>query len=164
VFGKKYYKAIDPAKNNPLGQLWDDPYNRDDIITNAIMHIVVNKPVKLIIGSKDVIHDVGLAQFRMKMDAVPGTPTTMWFTPKYTTKQMIEKTGDPDFVYELSCDQLCGKGHFSMRGVVIVETQEEFDRWIISQKPQYMAAHPEQAPQKTQAADTAKVTAANLKK
>jgi cytochrome c oxidase subunit 2 len=91
----------------------------------------------------------------MKMDAVPGTPTTMWFTPKFTTKQMAEKSGDPDFVYELSCDQMCGKGHFSMRGVVIVETQEEFDRWVISQKPQYAIAHQEQAPQKTtQPADT----------
>ena len=92
------------------------------------MHIVVNKPVKLIIGSKDVIHDVGFAQFRMKMDAVPGTPTTMWFTPKYTTKEMKEKTGNPDFVYEISCDQMCGKGHLGMRGVLIVETQEEFDQ------------------------------------
>ncbi len=162
VFGKKYYKNIEPEKN-PLGQLWDDPYNHDDIIANAL-HIVVNKPVKLIINSKDVVHDVGLTQFRMKMDAVPGTPTTMWFTPKFTTKQMVEKSGDPDFVYELSCDQMCGKGHFGMRGVVIVETQEEFDRWVISQKPQYMAAHPEQAPQKTQPADTTKVVAASLKK
>ncbi len=153
VFGKKYYKEINPEKNNPLGQLWDDPYNHDDIIQNEL-HIVVNKPVKLVIGSKDVVHDVGLAQFRMKMDAVPGTPTTMWFTPKYTTKQMAEKTGDPDFVYELSCDQMCGKGHFTMRGVVIVETQEEFDRWIISKQPQYAVAHTEQTPQRTQPTDT----------
>ena len=50
------------------------------------MHLVVNKPVKLVISAKDVIHDVGLAHFRMKMDAVPGTPTTMWFTPTKTTK------------------------------------------------------------------------------
>src|SRR5204862_506485 len=140
-------------------------------ITLAITGIVFFITQKLIFGSKDVIHDVGLAQFRMKMDAVPGTPTTMWFTPKYTTRQMIEKTGDPDFVYEISCDQLCGKGHYAMRGVLIVETQEEFDRWIISQKPQYVAAHPELTPQKTQAADTTKraadttkVAVANLKK
>jgi cytochrome c oxidase subunit 2 len=51
------------------------------------MHLVVNKPVKLVIGSKDVIHDVGLAHFRMKMDAVPGTPTTMWFTPRFTASK-----------------------------------------------------------------------------
>lgn len=172
VFGKKYYKNIDPEKNNPLGQLWDDPYNHDDILINEL-HLVVNKPVKLIIGSKDVVHDVGLAQFRMKMDAVPGTPTTMWFTPKFTTRQMIEKTGDPDFVYEISCDQMCGKGHFGMRGVIIVETQEEFDRWIYSQKPQYAKMVEEQNPPsnksasdstRKQSADTTKTVAANMKK
>jgi len=172
VFGKKYYKNIDPGKGNSLGQLWEDPYNHDDIIANEL-HIVVNKPVKLIIGSKDVVHDVGLTQFRMKMDAVPGTPTTMWFTPKFTTRQMVEKSGDPDFVYELSCDQMCGKGHFGMRGVVIVETQEEFDRWIYSQKPQYVKVMEEQTPTPAKpqtdsaskkAADTTKTVAANMKK
>ena len=102
--------------------------------------LVENKPVKLIIGSRDVIHDVGLAHFRMKMDAVPGTPTTMWFTPLYTTKEMKEKTNNPDFVYEISCDQMCGKGHYSMKGQMEVVTQEEFDVWMLSQKPKYQTA------------------------
>ena len=146
VFGKKYYKNIDPANNNPAGQLWDDPANRDDVFVEQEMHLVVNKPVKLIIGSKDVIHDVGLVHFRMKMDAVPGTPTTMWFTPRFTTKQMIEKTGKPNFVYELSCDQMCGKGHTGMRGVVVVETQEEFDSWMSKQTPQYRKAQQKLVP------------------
>ena len=146
IFGKKYFKKVDAANNNPAGQLWEDPANYDDIFMEQEMHLVVNKPVRLIIGSKDVIHDVGLPHFRMKMDAVPGTPTTMWFTPRFTTKQMIEKTGKPDFVYELSCDQLCGKGHWSMRGVIVVETQEEFDRWIASKKPQYYVAFPDKDP------------------
>jgi len=137
--GARYYKEIDPTKNNPLGQIWSDPANRDDIVGSQEMHIVVNKPVKLIIYSKDVIHDVGLVHFRMKMDAVPGTPTTMWFTPKYTTKQMKEKYGD-DFAYEISCDQMCGAGHYSMRGVVIVETQAEHDEFLRKQKAQYAIA------------------------
>jgi heme/copper-type cytochrome/quinol oxidase subunit 2 len=73
----------------PLGQLWEDSTNKDDIyITQEDLHLVVNKPVRLIINAKDVIHDVGLSHFRLKMDAVPGTPTTMWFTPTKTTKQM----------------------------------------------------------------------------
>ena len=164
--GKKYYKEISDVKNNPLGQLWDDPFNHDDIYEHEL-HLVVGKPVKLVIGAKDVIHDVGMPQFRMKMDAVPGTPTTMWFTPKFTTRQMAEKTGNPDFVYEISCDQMCGKGHFSMRGPVVVETQEEFDRWIISKKPQYLVANPQFDPsiKNQSAADTAnkgKVVAANM--
>lgn len=147
VFGKKYYKNTDEAKGNPLGQLWDDPANHDDIyIAGDAMHLVVNKPVQLIIGAKDVIHDVGLAHFRMKMDAVPGTPTTMWFTPTKTTKQMIEETGNPDFVFEISCDQMCGKGHTGMRGTIIVESQEEFDAWMAGKKPQYLAANPDKDP------------------
>jgi len=139
VLGKKYYKNVDESKGNPLGQIWDDPANRDDIYTTGEMHIVVNRPVKLLIGAKDVIHDVGLAHFRMKMDAVPGVPTTMWFTPKYTTRQMREKYG-PDFNYEISCNQICGKGHFSMRGTVIVESEAEYKVWLASKQPQYVAA------------------------
>jgi cytochrome c oxidase subunit 2 len=147
ILGKKYYKEISDAKSNPLGQLWDDPANYDDIyISGEPMHLVVNKPVKLVIGAKDVIHDVGLAHFRMKMDAVPGTPTTMWFTPTKTTKQMKEETGNPNFVYEISCDQMCGKGHTGMRGEIIVESQEEFDSWIVGKTPQYIAANPGKKP------------------
>jgi cytochrome c oxidase subunit II len=156
VFGKKYFKSTNEAKGNPLGQLWEDPYNHDDVyVSGEAMHLVVNKPVKLIIGAKDVIHDVGLAHFRMKMDAVPGTPTTMWFTPTKTTKQMIQETENPDFVYEISCDQMCGKGHWSMRGTIIVETQEEFDAWMAGKKPQYLVANPQLDKSVKPAADTA---------
>ncbi|MFZ9301655.1 MAG: cytochrome c oxidase subunit II, partial [Chitinophagaceae bacterium] len=143
ILGKKYYKKVDAANSNPVGQLWEDPANHDDVFVEQEMHLVVGKPVQLVIGAKDVIHDVGLVHFRLKMDAVPGTPTTMWFTPKFTTKEMKVKTGNPDFVYEISCDQLCGKGHWSMRGVIVVETQEEFDAWLASKKPQYLVANPD---------------------
>lgn len=145
VLGKKYFKNIDEAKSNPLGQIWEDKANQDDIYVSQEVHVVVNKPVKFIIGAKDVIHDVGLAHFRMKMDAVPGIPTTMWFTPKFTTKEMKEKHG-PDFQYEISCDQMCGSGHFGMRGVIVVETQEEFDRWLAAKTPQYIAAREANTP------------------
>jgi cytochrome c oxidase subunit 2 len=167
VLGKKYFKQVDAAANNPVGQLWDDPNNHDDIFVEQEMHLVVNKPVKLVIGAKDVIHDVGLAHFRMKMDAVPGTPTTMWFTPTHTTKEMKEITKNPDFVYELSCDQMCGKGHFGMRAVIVVETQAEFDVWLAGKKPQYLVANPQFDPAVKQVKDTAiaakpiAVTAAN---
>ena len=118
---------------------------------------MVNKPVKLVIGAKDVIHDVGLPHFRMKMDAVPGTPTTMWFTPTKTTRQMIAETGNPNFVFEMACDQMCGQGHYTMRGVVVVETQEEFDQYMATKKPQYYTVFPDKDPavQKAAAADTA---------
>lgn len=137
--GKKYFKEVDETRGNPLGQLWDDPANHDDIYTTGEMHIVVNKPVKLVIYAKDVIHDVGLAHFRMKMDAVPGIPTTLWFTPKFTTREMREKYG-PDFNYEISCDQMCGRGHFGMRGTIVVESEAEYKMWLASKPVQYQVA------------------------
>ena len=156
--GKKYYKNI--TSTNPLGQIWNDPDNRDDKYATQEMHVVVNKPVKLIIGAKDVIHDVGLAHFRMKMDAVPGIPTTMWFTPKYTTRQMKEKYGQ-DFNYEISCDQMCGAGHYTMRGVIVVESQAEFNVWLAKQATQYEAANAQPAAPAGTAADTVKAVALN---
>jgi cytochrome c oxidase subunit 2 len=75
---------------------------------------------------------------------------------------MKEKTGNPDFVYEISCDQMCGKGHYSMRGTIVVETQAEFDMWLAGKKPQYYVANPDKDPamQKT---DSVKVVAAVVK-
>ena len=143
--GSKNYQLIDPAASNPMGQDWNDAANKDDIVSGE-MHLVVNKPVKLVINSQDVIHDVGMPHFRLKMDAVPGVPTTQWFTPTITTEEMKKITGDPDFVYELACDQLCGNGHYSMRAVIVVQTQEEFDAWEASQQSQYQLAMGEQAP------------------
>ena len=136
VFGKKYYQNIDDGKNNSLGLIWDDPASHDDLVVNE-MYLVKNQPVKLIINSRDVIHDVGLAHFRMKMDAVPGTPTTMWFTPLFTTEEMKKKTNNENFEYELSCDQMCGRGHFTMRAIVKVVTPEEFILWKAKQKSNY---------------------------
>ena len=121
---------------NTLGVDFSDSTSFDDIHTTE-MHIPVGTPVKLVINAMDVIHDVGLSHFRMKMDAVPGIPTTMWFTPKYTTAEMKKRTGNPDFVYEISCDQMCGQGHFSMRGVIIVDTEEDYNKWLATQKTEY---------------------------
>jgi cytochrome c oxidase subunit 2 len=143
--GKKYYKNIDEDKSNPLGQIWEDPDNKDDKISTGEVHLVVNRPVKFIIGSKDVIHDLGLPHFRMKMDAVPGMPTTIWFTPKYTTREMKKKYGD-DFNYEISCDQMCGPGHYGMRGLIVVESEPEFRVWLAKQETQYAKAHPVSTP------------------
>jgi cytochrome c oxidase subunit 2 len=159
VFGNKYYRNISDAENNSLGLLWDDPKSHDDLVVANTMYLVVNQPVKMIINSRDVIHDVGLAAFRMKMDAVPGTPTTMWFTPKYTTLEMKKMTNNPDFEYEISCDQMCGKGHFSMKGVIQVVTAEEFVLWRAKQVPNYTQVMKDKMPP---AADSVKTTAAKI--
>lgn len=143
--GRKNYTLINEAKSNPVGQDWADSLNHDDFVSPEL-HVVVGKNVKLVIGSRDVVHDVGLPHFRLKMDAVPGIPTTLWFTPKFTTAEMKKRTGNPDFVYELSCDQMCGSGHYSMKATIVVETQEEYDAWVAAQPTQYAQAHPAEAP------------------
>ena len=162
ILGKKYYKEIDPATNS-LGLVWkndstynlkDDPATHDDIVMEQTLYLVKDKPVKFIIGSRDVIHDVGLPQFRLKMDAVPGIPTTMWLTPKYTTDEMRKITNNPNFDYEIACDQLCGNGHYSMKGIIKVVTQEEFDIWMAKQKPYYYLAFPDQDPDNKKATDS----------
>ncbi len=159
VFGKKFYQNIDDGKSNSLGLIWDDPATHDDIVVNQEMYVVVNRPVKLIINSRDVIHDVGLVHFRMKMDAVPGTPTTMWFTPLFTTEEMKKKTNNPDFEYEISCDQMCGRGHYTMKGVIKVVTQEEFILWKAKQKTNYATAFPDKAGDGQTVKDSTKVVA-----
>jgi cytochrome c oxidase subunit 2 len=153
VLGRKNYRLTDASSGNALGVDWEDGSSHDDIEATE-MHLVVGKPVLLVINAQDVIHDVGLPHFRLKMDAVPGIPTTLSFTPKYTTEQMKEITGNKNFVYEIACDQMCGSGHYSMRGVIIVETQGEYDAWMASKKPQYLTVKEGAAPSSPAAADS----------
>jgi cytochrome c oxidase subunit II len=176
TFGKKYFRLIDEGKSNMLGLIWKDttlekrnnrneivghtalqadPAGFDDIVETDALYLVKDQPVKIIIGSRDVIHDVGLSHFRLKMDAVPGTPTTIWFTPLYTTEEMKKITNNANFEYELSCDQMCGNGHWSMRGIIKVVTKDEFILWRAKQKAAYAGAFPaQQAPTSVAPADT----------
>lgn len=124
---------------NAVGINFDDSASRDDFMPSDL-HVVVNKPANLLIRSRDVIHDVGIPYLRVKMDAVPGLTTLFWFIPTETTAQMRAEKNDPNFNYELACDQLCGKGHFGMKAIVVVETQEEFDKWQSSQQSFYASA------------------------
>lgn len=147
MLGKKNFKLYNTPAGNTLGVDFNDPESHDDLRANEL-HIPVGRPVKLVIHAQDVIHDVGLPHFRLKMDAVPGIPTTLWFTPKYTTEEMRERTGNPNFTYEIACDQMCGSGHFSMRGVIVVETEENYKKWLASLKPEYYGLYPDRDPSK----------------
>lgn len=134
TLGNYEFDYIDPV--NKVGIDFNDPASRDDFMATE-MHVVVNKPVLLRIRSRDVIHDVGIPYFRVKMDAVPGLITRFWFIPTVTTEEMRKRNNDPDFNYEIACDQLCGKGHYGMKGLVVVETQQQFDEWMAKQQPFY---------------------------
>lgn len=129
--GKFNYQLIDDE--NRLGIDFSDPFSKDDFFPREI-HIPKGKPVLFKIRARDVIHSVYAPHFRLQMNAVPGMPTKFWFVPTKSTADMREETKNPDFQYELVCNKICGKGHFAMRYIIIVEEPDEYEQWYISQE------------------------------
>lgn len=115
-FGKRSLALM--HANNPLGLDENDPDAKDDFFTVNELWVPANKPILLNLSSKDVIHSFFVPEFRVKMDAVPGIKTTLWFE--------AIRTG----TFEIACAQLCGKGHYVMRGKVHVLSQPEFQAWL----------------------------------
>ena len=118
---------------------YTDESAMDDIIVSNELYLPNNKAVLVKIRALDVLHAFYLAHFRVKMDAVPGTPTRFWFKPTVSTAQMRERLNKPDFNYELACAEMCGKGHFGMMRPVVVVEEDEFNAWLNKQVPYYDA-------------------------
>ena len=93
----------------------------DDIVTLNQLHFPVGRPVVATLRSKDVIHSFFLPEFRVKQDAVPGMSTRIWFDAM--------RVGH----WEIACAELCGLGHYRMKGFVTVETPEEYEKWLAEQ-------------------------------
>jgi cytochrome c oxidase subunit 2 len=129
VFGRTDIKLID-LQSNPLGLDRTDPAAKDDITTVNQVYLPVNKPIIVNLRSKDVIHSFNVPEFRVKQDAIPGLTIPIWFIPNVTTAEMRTRTGNPNFQYEIACAQLCGLGHYRMRGFVTVLSTEEFQKWM----------------------------------
>jgi cytochrome c oxidase subunit 2 len=107
---------------NPFGMNPNDPNGRDDLlVAGPELHLPLGRPVKVLLRSKDVLHNFTVTQVRVKMDLVPGLVTHVWFTPT--------RTG----TYDLLCEELCGVGHFAMRGRVVVEEPAAFRAWMARQ-------------------------------
>jgi cytochrome c oxidase subunit 2 len=116
VFGRTDIKLV--AADNPIGLDRTDGASKDDITTNKQMNQPLNRPILIHLTSKDVIHSFSLNQMRVKQDAIPGVSFPVWFTPT--------KTGD----WEVNCSQLCGLGHYRMRGFYSIKTQQDYDAWL----------------------------------
>ncbi len=127
-FGRTDPKLVSP--DNPLGLDRRDPDAKDDVTTIHQLNVPVNTPILVHLTSKDVIHSFGLYEMRIKQDAIPGLDIPLWFIPTVTTDEMRRKLGKADFDYEIACSQLCGLGHFRMRGFVTVQTEPEFRAWL----------------------------------
>lgn len=120
------YRLIDPS--NQFGMDLTDPNSYDDF-SPLEMHLPVGREILFKIRGRDVLHSVYAPHFRLKMDAVPGMPTHFKFTPTKTTAQMRDELGDPGFNYEIACAEVCGRGHFSMRFIVVVEEEDVYNTW-----------------------------------
>ena len=117
VLGKSDNSLID--FDNPFGLDIDDPHGLDDVLVQGNeVHLPIDRPVKVLLRSIDVLHDFYVPQFRAKMDMVPGMVTYFWVTPT--------RTG----TFDILCFELCGTGHYAMRGKVVVDTGADYAAWL----------------------------------
>lgn len=158
TLGKSNVRFIEGV--NSVGVDPADPNTQDDILVREL-HLPKGKRVIFKIRSQDVLHSAYMPHFRAQMNCVPGMVTQFSFIPTMTTQEMrdtpemrdkvaninkirgqksaeLAKKGeealDPyEFDYLLLCNKICGASHYNMQMKIIVETQEEFDKWIAQQ-------------------------------
>ncbi|MFT5313924.1 MAG: cytochrome c oxidase subunit 2 [Paraglaciecola sp.] len=118
--GKSAIKHI--SIDNPFGVDPLDPLGQDDVLVQDNRLVLpIDVPVKVLMRSKDVLHNFYVPQFRVKMDMVPGTVSYIWFTPTVLGE------------FEILCAEFCGLGHFNMRGHVEVQEVADFEHWLAKQ-------------------------------
>jgi cytochrome c oxidase subunit II len=115
VFGRTTQALV--SASNPVGIDREDPAAADDIGLLNVLMLPINRTVVVQLTSRDVIHSFTLNEMRVKQDAVPGMTSRIWFTPI--------TNGD----WEIACSQLCGLGHYRMRGEYHVVDQGAWDKW-----------------------------------
>jgi cytochrome c oxidase subunit 2 len=126
-FGRTDIKLV--SADNPLGLDRTDQNAKDDITTINQLNLPVDRPVLVHLMSKDVIHSFGLFEMRVKQDAIPGLQIPVWFVPN--------RVGE----YEIACSQLCGLGHFRMRGFITIQTAADFRQWMTEQEKELASAN-----------------------
>jgi len=118
-FGRTDPKLV--TADNLLGIDRTDPGAKDDVITSNQLNLPVDRPVLVHLSSQDVIHSFALYEMRVKQDAIPGMSIPVWFIPN--------RIG----AYEIACSQLCGLGHFRMRGFVNIQSADDYRKWMDDQ-------------------------------
>lgn len=126
ITGKQFnWEVAYPGLDGQIG-------TEDDVTMDNEVHVPVDKTVRLLLKSRDVIHSFFIPELRFKQDTVPGHEIPAWFKAVTPGK------------YEVPCAELCGFGHSGMRGYVYVHSQEEYDAWAREHR-----AAPVGAPAKT---------------
>ena len=124
VFGRvDAQKYANAAEGNGLGLDPNDPAGRDDVVSSTLM-LPVGRDVELDLRGQDVIHSLFIPAMRFKQDTVPGM----------TIKTHLKSTQVGN--YEIACAELCGTGHYRMRAMARVVSEEQFTRWLEAHRPQ----------------------------
>ena len=134
VFGRTDVSML--SVSNPVGLDRNDDFAKDDIISINQLHIPVDRPVTVLLGSKDVIHSFSLPVMRVKQDAVPGMEIPVHFKAVMATPEEATLSGGcaaNTTCWEIGCAQLCGLGHYRMRGYLHTQTQQEYEAWKVEE-------------------------------
>lgn len=146
--GNYNYKLIDDAAGNEFGVDFTDENSFDDFTNSSEIHIPKGKPVLLKIRARDVLHSVFIPHMRVKMDAVPGMPTKFWFIADKSTADMQGELGNPNFKYEIACTEVCGRSHFAMKLILVVDEPADYEKWkkeqksLLASKPEFLEKVP----------------------
>jgi cytochrome c oxidase subunit 2 len=124
-FGRRDASLIDSA--NAIGLDRNDPNGADDIHMINQLNLPVDTPVVAYLSTMDVIHSFAITSMRVKQDAIPGIETPVWWEPSLVGN------------YEINCSQLCGLGHYRMRGFVSIMTQTDFDSFLTEENARLSA-------------------------
>jgi cytochrome c oxidase subunit 2 len=119
------FGRVDPslvAADNPAGLDRRSAHAADDVVTVNDLHLPLGRDVIVQLSSRDVVHSFVVPAMRVKQDAVPGMMIPVWFTPTLAG------------TFDIACSQLCGLGHYRMRGVITVVPQADFDQWMAAQR------------------------------
>lgn len=119
---------------NFMGIDASDDNSKDDIVVKGEFHLPVNVPIQFVMRSNDIIHSAFMPHFRAQMNCVPGMKTQFAFTPTITTSEMRKITGNENFEYILLCNKICGAAHYNMQMNIVVESKEDYEKWLSTQK------------------------------
>lgn len=130
--GRAHVSYIEGA--NATGVDASDKFAKDDKLVKGEFHLPVNVPVQFVFRSIDIIHSAYMPHFRAQMNCVPGVKTQFNFVPTKTTEEMRKITGNKEFNYILLCNKICGAAHYNMQMDIVVESKEDYEKWLAEQK------------------------------
>jgi cytochrome c oxidase subunit 2 len=131
---KRHKQRILDLKENELNGVSQWKAGADDKLVKGEFHIPIGQEIEFVFRSQDVIHSAYMPHFRAQMNAVPGVPTRFKMKPTITTAEMRQKLGNDKFDYILLCNKVCGAAHFNMKMTVVVDTPEDYAKWLAEQK------------------------------